>query len=316
MKTLVTESIKKAASFIKKGEVVAFPTETVYGLGANVYDIEAIKKIYTAKGRPFDNPLIVHVASKKDILVLASEIPELAKNIIRDYFPGPITVILRRNELISMLVTAGLGTIAIRMPSSKVALDFIKECGVPIAAPSANLSGSPSPTSYEHVLEDFDGKIPCVLKGPNAKHGLESTVIDCSSGIPHILRPGVITLEQLKGLNERVAYQARTGKIKSPGQKYKHYAPKAKVILLPNGSKELPASDSKKLRAYIGISLPLNLDGIASVRICDDMNDYAKNLFSYFRQCDREEMKIIYAEKVSEEGIGLAIMNRLQKAAK
>lgn len=311
MKTLLTVSIPKAATFIKKGQVVAFPTETVYGLGANVYDEKAIKKIFKAKGRPKDNPLIVHITSKKDIQVLVKEIPETAKKIISKFFPGPITIILKKNEIISNSVTAGLDTIAIRMPSSKIARDLIKICGVPIAAPSANLSGSPSPTSFMHVLNDFRGKIPCILIGPNAKYGLESTVIDCTSAVPQILRPGVITLEQLRKIDKRIKYKSKTTKIKSPGQKYKHYAPKAQLQITNH---KLQIENIKDNSAFIGLAKSIG-NNFAMKKICKDMNVYAKNLFSFFRECDNKGIKIIYAEKVSEKGIGLAIMNRLKKAA-
>jgi L-threonylcarbamoyladenylate synthase len=318
MKTIVTNSIKEAAGFIKKGDIAAFPTETVYGLGAKAYDDNAVKKIYKAKGRPADNPLIVHVASKKDISVLASEIPETAKKIIKAFFPGPITVILKKNEIISDLVTAGLDTIAIRMPSSKIARAFIKECGVPIAAPSANISGSSSPTSFLHVLQDFKGKIPCVLIGPDSKHGLESTVIDCSVNIPVILRPGVISLEQLKKIDKRITYQSKSREAKSPGQKYRHYAPKGKLRI----TNYPPAERAGKLRikkkrdnsAFIGINPSLG-KSFVNKKICKDLNDYAKNLFAFFRECDAMGIKTIYAEKVPEKGIGLAIMNRLKKAS-
>jgi len=310
MKTLLTNSISKAASFIKKGEVAAFPTETVYGIGANVYNEKAAKKIFKAKGRPSDNPLIVHIANKKDISLLVKEIPETAKKIIKIFFPGPLTVILKKNEIIPNVVTAGLNTIAIRMPSSKIARDFIKACGVPIAAPSANLSGSPSPTSFMHVVNDFKGKIPCILLGPNAKYGLESTVIDCTSNIPEILRPGIITIEQLKKIDSRIKFKSKTTKIKSPGQKYRHYSPKAQ-LRITNYKLRIKKQELKS--AYIGFNnqVKKNFD---YVKVCKDLNDYAKNLFSFFRKCDELGIKKIYAQKIEEKGIGLAIMNRLKKA--
>ncbi len=311
MKTLLTNSISIAAKFIKGGEIAAFPTETVYGLGANAYDENAVKKIFKSKGRPADNPLIVHISNKKDINLLANDIPEIAKKIIANFFPGPITVILRKNEIIPDTVTAGLDTIAIRMPSSLIAKKFIKECGVPIAAPSANLSGSPSPTSFMHVLQDFNGKIPCILIGPNAKYGLESTVIDCTSKIPAVLRPGVITLEQLKKIDKRITYKVKSKKIKSPGQKYRHYSPKAKVKVSGTMIKGL-----KDLRiAYIGINNPNDSNCFYKVKVCKSIESYAKTLFSFFRECDKMGIKTIYAQKVEEKGIGLAIMNRLKKAS-
>ena len=311
MQTTITNSVKIAADFIKKGEVAAFPTETVYGIGANAYDEKAVRKIFKAKSRPADNPLIVHIARKKDISVLAKEITPSAKKIISEFFPGPVTVILKKNEIVPDVVTAGLDTIAIRMPSSKIARELIKLSGVPIAAPSANLSGSPSPTNFIHVLRDMRNKIPCVLVGPAARYGLESTVIDCTGKYPVILRPGSVTLEQIKKLDKNAVYQKRVGKIKSPGQKYKHYAPKAKVKIITNY--ELRITNKKSKTAFIGLNKKY-AKGFEVVKICRSIEDYAKNLFSFFRECDEKGIKTIYCEKVSEKGIGAAIMNRLRKA--
>lgn len=311
MKTLLTKSPRKAAAYIKRSELVAFPTETVYGLGANVYDEKAIEKIFKFKKRPSDNPLIVHISNRQQIEILSESVPPIAKKLISRFFPGPLTIILKKNEIIPDTVTAGLDTIAIRMPSSKIARKFIEECGLPIAAPSANLSGSPSPTTYRHVLEDFKGKIPCILIGPEAKYGLESTVVDCTSGIPAVLRPGVVTLEQLRKVDRRIKLK-KGGKLKSPGHSYRHYAPKAKVIL----SSPKPSPHMKEtMTAYMGISAPRNKKTFSLVKQCSNAEDYAKNLFSFFRECDRKGIKIIYAQKVPEKGIGLAIMNRLRKAS-
>ncbi len=330
MQTTITNSVKIAADFIKSGEVAAFPTETVYGIGANAYDEKAVRKIFKAKGRPADNPLIVHIARKKDISVLAKEITPSAKKIIKEFFPGPVTVILKKNEIVPGVVTAGLDTIAIRMPASKIARELIKLSGVPIAAPSANLSGSPSPTNFIHVLRDMRNKIPCVLIGPAAKFGLESTVIDCTGKYPVILRPGSITLEQIKRLDKNAVYQKRTGKVKSPGQKYKHYAPKARVKIVkretsnvkretPNVKRETSkvkreTSNVKRVKeAYIGLTRKFARD-FEVAKICKTIEEYAKNLFSFFRECDEMGIKTIYCEKVPEKGIGAAIMNRLGKA--
>ncbi len=309
MQTTITNSVEIAADFIKKGEVAAFPTETVYGIGANAYDEKAVRKIFKAKGRPADNPLIVHVARKKDIAVLASVITPSAKKIISEFFPGPVTVILKKNEIVPDIVTASLDTIAIRMPASQIARELIKLSGVPIAAPSANLSGSPSPTNFIHVLRDMRNKIPCVLVGPSAKYGLESTVIDCTGTFPVILRPGSITLEQIKKLDKNVVYQKRVGKIKSPGQKYKHYSPEAKVKLVKRET-----SNVKRVKeAFIGLSKK-SAKGFEHVKICRSVEEYAKNVFSFFRECDELGIKTIYCEEVHEKGIGAAIMNRLRKA--
>lgn len=323
MQTTITNSVKIAADFIKKGEVAAFPTETVYGIGANAYDEKAVRKIFKAKGRPADNPLIVHVAQKKDIAVLASVITPSAKKIIKEFFPGPVTVILKKNEIVPDVVTASLDTIAIRMPASKIARKLIKLSGVPIAAPSANLSGSPSPTNFIHVLRDMRNKIPCVLVGPGAKYGLESTVIDCTGKFPVILRPGSITLEQIKKLDKNAVYQKRVGKIKSPGQKYRHYSPKANVKLVKreasNVKREMSnvkreTSNVKRVKeAFIGLSKKF-AKGFERVKVCRSIEEYAKNLFSFFRECDELGIKTIYCEQVHEKGIGAAIMNRLRKA--
>lgn len=329
MQTTITNSVKIAADFIKKGEVAAFPTETVYGIGANAYDEKAVRKIFKAKGRPADNPLIVHIARKKDISVLAKEITPSAKKIISEFFPGPVTVILKKNEIVPDIVTAGLDTIAIRMPASKIARELIMLSGVPIAAPSANLSGSPSPTNFIHVLRDMRNKIPCVLVGPAAKYGLESTVIDCTGKYPEILRPGSVTLEQIRKLDKNAVYQKRVGKVKSPGQKYKHYAPKAKVKFVKRETSNVKretsnvkretsnvkrgTSNVKRGKAYIGLNKKF-ANGFEFARVCRSIEDYAKNLFSFFRECDEMGIKTIYCEKVPEKGIGAAIMNRLSKA--
>lgn len=310
MKTTVTNNPKIAAAFIKAGEIAAFPTETVYGLGADAYNEKAVKKIFKAKGRPVDNPLIVHIANKKDINVLAQEITPSAKKIISKFFPGPVTVILKKNEIIPPATTAGLDTIAIRMPAGRLAQQLIKAAGVPVAAPSANLSGSPSPTNFLHVLRDFNNKIPCLLIGPPAKYGLESTVIDCTGKNPVILRPGSVTLEQIKKLDKNAVIQKKGGKIKSPGQKYKHYSPKADVRII-NVKREM--SNVKRNEAFIGLDRNLG-KGFEKVLICRFMNDYARKLFSFFRECDDEGIKTIWCQKVAEKGIGAAIMNRLNKA--
>ena len=311
IKTEVIKDLKKAAKYILDSEVVAFPTETVYGLGANVFDEKAVKKIYKLKNRPKDNPLIVHISNKKQIEFLASHVSEIAKHIIKNYFPGPVTVILKKHEIVPFEATAGLNTIAVRMPASKIALDFIKECGVPIAAPSANRSGSPSPTSYKHVLEDFNGKVKCILMGPDSKYGIESTVIDCTSSFPALMRPGVIGAEELDISNTPLILHTSSKFPKSPGQKYKHYAPKAKVVIVNKMKNPVPNS------AYIGFSkIDASIHNkLEEIKICDDPFDYAKNLFSFFRECDSKKIKTIYCQRVVEKGIGMAIMNRLKKAS-
>jgi len=313
MKTILTNNPKQAAKYILKSDVVAFPTETVFGLGANAFDEKAVKKIFKLKKRPQDNPLIVHIANKKQVNLIAASVNETAKKLINKYFPGPLTVILKKNEVVPDAVTAGLDTVAVRMPSSRIARDFIKVCKVPIAAPSANLSGTPSPTGFGHVLEDFNGKVSCILIGPESKYGLESTVIDCSGDIPHVLRPGIITLEELQKIDSRIRLEKKRGKAKSPGTKYRHYSPKARVIIVNK-----PAQNKlNKSSAYIGINslLPLSRNKLGMYRHCKSKPEYAKSLFSFFRECDSIGIKIIFAQKVENREIGLAIMNRLKKAS-
>ncbi len=313
MKTFLTNNPKQAAKYIIKSDVVAFPTETVYGLGANAFDESAVKKIYRLKRRPKDNPLIVHISNKKQLNLLASGISKAAGALIKKYFPGPLTVILKKNDIVPDIVSAGLDTVAVRMPSSKIASEFINLCGVPIAAPSANLSGTPSPTDFTHVLDDFGGKVSCILIGPKAKYGLESTVIDCSGNIPQVLRPGIITIEELQKIDKRIKLKKGSSKIKSPGTKYRHYSPKAKVIIV----KYPPKGNINKSYAYIGIQTlpPVYRNKLGKYLHCKTKIEYAKLLFSFFRECDVNGIKIIYAEKVDKKGIGLAVMNRLKKAA-
>ncbi|NPV11214.1 MAG: threonylcarbamoyl-AMP synthase [Ignavibacteria bacterium] len=314
MKTLVTSSVKIASEFIKKGEVVAFPTETVYGLGANVYDDDAIKKIFVVKRRPTDNPLIVHISNINQIESLVKKINNCAKTIIENFFPGPITIVLEKNDAISELVSGGLNTIAIRMPSLELTKKFIDECGVPIAAPSANLSGSPSPTSWKHVYNDLNGKIPCILKGPDCEVGIESTVVDCTKNKPVVLRPGIISIEDLKKVfsDVKIYKPKNISKPKSPGMKYKHYAPKAKVVLI-NSEEDLEKIEfDKDKAAFIGL---LKIKGLKKIKRVNDLRDYARNIFKFFRQCDEENIEVIFCQSVPEIGLGLAIMNRLTKAA-
>jgi L-threonylcarbamoyladenylate synthase len=316
MKTIVTSSIKTASSFIKSGELVGMPTETVYGLGANVFDENAVKKIFKVKRRPPDNPLIVHVSSYEQIEQLTNKITQNAEKIIRNFFPGPITIVLKKNEVISNFVTAGLDTIAIRIPNLDITKRFIDACGVPIAAPSANISGSPSPTSWQHVYNDLNGKIPCILKGPKCKIGIESTVVDCTSNIPVILRPGSVSVDNLRTIFPKVKSSPPTqnGKVKSPGMQYRHYSPKAKVVLVENRKEVLKIISKSSLKnfAFIGYE---KISSSRKSTIVNSLNDYAHKLFAFFRSCDEAGIEIIFCQKVNEEGIGLALMNRLQKSA-
>lgn len=312
MQTVLTTSTHEAADFIKRGGVVAFPTETVYGLGANVFDEEAIKKIFIAKGRPNDNPLIAHVADVSQISLLASHITESAQKLIDVFFPGPLTVVLPKNERVPTIATAGLQTVGVRMPNHPIANEFLKACDVPLVAPSANLSGKPSPTTWQAVYEDLNGKIDCILKGEQTDVGLESTVVDCTTDVPLILRAGAVTLEQLQSVvsSTRLANTKEDEPARSPGLKHKHYSPRARVVLIDKPQEASSSDDS----AYIGLNAPESAFGIQQV--CSSVEEYAYDLFLFFRRCDERGIKIIFCQRVEEKDLGLALMDRLKRAAK
>ena len=312
MKTTLTTSVKEAAEFIRRGGTVAFPTETVYGLGANVFDEKAIAKIFAAKRRPNDNPLIAHVGSIEQIETLVSKITPSAEKFIAAFFPAPLTLVLPKAEAVPLAATANLDTIGVRMPKNTLALEFLRACDVPLVAPSANLSGKPSPTTWQAVYEDLNGRIECILQGDAATEiGLESTVVDCTSKVPLVLRSGAITLEDLQRIvPETRLYQIKENEIaKSPGLKHRHYSPRAKVVLVSGKWK----TENGKSKAFIGLNAP---DAeFELVKICDSVDDYAHEVFNFFRECDRIGIETIYCETVEEKGIGLALMDRLKRAA-
>lgn len=292
-----------AAKSIQKGGLVAFPCETVYGLGANIYNDKALKNIYKVKGRPNDNPLIVHISSSEQLQELTSHISLKSLSLTRKFWPGPLTLILKKNPNISNVVSAGLDSIAIRMPSNKIALELIKESGVPIAAPSANISTKPSPTHAIHVIDDLNTKIDVILDGGDVEIGVESTVIDMTGETPELLRPGKITREEIEEVIGPINESSHTSqKPKSPGMKYKHYSPNAKVIII-----ESQKNYKEKLQEYSN----------KKIKLLTYKNDIemAKKLFYDFRECDKEGVEIILVQKVLEEGLGKAIMNRLRKAS-
>jgi len=325
------DEIKIAVETIVKGGLVAFPTETVYGLGANVFNAKAIEKIYEVKGRPKDNPFIAHIADKKDVYRLASEIPEKAEGLMKKFWPGPLTLIFKKSKIVPDVTTAGLSTVAIRMPDNKIALALIRESKVPIAAPSANLAGKPSPTSAEHVIHDLYGKIEVIIDAGKTKIGVESTVLDITTDPPTLLRPGGVTLEELGSflgkvkLHPIVKSEKKIGKViaKSPGMKYKHYAPEAeltvikgKTIAVREKIQEL-ANEYKTLGKRVGVMTTSKYDYDADVVkfVGRDLKTIAKNLFKTFREFDKEKVDVIIAESVKTSGMGLAIMNRLKKAS-
>lgn len=323
-KVINTDRIEEAALCLKNGGTVVFPTETVYGLGADAFNPDAIKKIYIAKGRPSDNPLIVHISDVSDVNKLASFVTPNARILMKKFWPGPLTLIFKKNHLVPNEVTAGLDTVAVRYPSNTIAAELIKKSGVFVAAPSANLSGSPSPTVCEDVISDLNGRVDYIIDGTGCEIGLESTVVDVSGNETVILRPGGITLEMIKELIPNARLDGglidEDSVPKCPGLKYKHYSPKAKVLVVQG--------DKKKIREYISSKLNSSKDagvltyGFAEyenadyvINAGDNMNEYAHNLFSSLRSFDKKGIKLIYAEFNIEDGIGVAVRNRLYKAA-
>jgi len=308
METLLTNVPEVAAEIIRRGGVVAFPTETVYGLGANVFDAAAVARIFEAKQRPANNPLIAHVASMEQIEELAAEITPSAREFIKAFFPGPLTVVLRKTERVPAIATAGLNTIGIRMPRFAPAHRFIEACGVPVAAPSANVSGRPSPTTWQAVFEDLNGRIDGILQGELTEIGLESTVVDCMGEFPVVLRSGSVSVEQLQAVvpGTAAATGSDTEAPRSPGMLYRHYSPRARVVI------GLGGADGGRA-AFIGLNEPET--SYELTKICVTAEEYARSLFEFFREADRAGVDTIYCEAVPETGIGAAIMDRLRRAA-
>lgn len=327
------EGVAYAANIIKQGGVVAFPTETVYGLGANALDPLAVKKIFEAKGRPQDNPLIVHV-SDKNINNLVDNISPIANDLMEKFFPGPLTIILNKKDIIPDETSAGLKTIGIRMPSNEIARKLIEFSGVPIAAPSANISGRPSPTDVNRCIEDLNDRVDCIIGGNNSNVGVESTIVDCTVEPPCVLRPGGITLEQLKQVYNDIyidpsimAKPSDNLKPKAPGMKYRHYAPKAPVKIIKGDLKKTIEKINEIVQNYIDNNKTVGIIAteetrqfykngyVVSLGSRKDMNKIAHNLFETLRSFDDKNVDVILSEAFDENGIGLAIMNRLNKSA-
>ena len=328
------EAIEKGAEIIKKGGVVAFPTETVYGLGADALNKEAVKKIFEAKGRPQDNPLIIHVADH-DLSAYAAEIPDKAQELMNKFWPGPLTIILKKTDLIPMETSAGLHTVGIRMPSNETARLLIKAAGCPIAAPSANISGKPSPTNFWRCVEDLDGKVDMIIGDGSSIVGLESTIIDYSVFPPRLLRPGYITYDDVHKIDQDIVYDEAMTRAdekeipKAPGMKYRHYAPKAPLFIITGDSELVKrrivelSKNHQKLGEIVGILAPkerekmYNKENIRFISLGSENNssEIARNLFEGLRTFDDLNVDVILAEGFSEEGVGVAIMNRLKKAS-
>lgn len=320
--------IIQASDQLIKNETVAFPTETVYGLGGNAQSDEAVSKIFAAKGRPADNPLIIHIAERSQLEAFVDSVPEKAEKLISAFWPGPLTMIFNKKVgALSDLATAGLSTVAIRMPDHPVALALLKKTGLPIAAPSANSSGKPSPTTANHVWEDLHGRIAGIVDGGPTGVGVESTVIDCTEDIPTILRPGGITKEQLMEAIGEVrldpALQDSEQAPKSPGMKYKHYAPDAPLYLVDGERAFMQklVSEKRKEGKSVGVLTTeenKNYYDANVVITCGsraDLRTVASGLYDALRQLNHENVDIIYGEIFSTEGVGAAVMNRLIKAA-
>ena len=316
-----------AAETIIQGDIIAFPTETVYGLGANCFDEDALDKIYKAKGRPSDNPIIVHVSSIEQATEIAARVSPTAKKLMEHFWPGPLTLVMQKKDEVPKKVTGGLDTVAIRMPMHQVARTIIELAGVPIAAPSANISGKPSPTTAQAVFDDMDGKIPLIVDSGPCEVGIESTVLDVTGNIPVILRPGMITLEMLREIVGEVSDTPKKGdKVKSPGTKYAHYSPNANLTIV----KGPEAAVARHILIKLGADMSA---GKKSGVICFDQTkrnysgnvlslgsrynskEIAKNLYEVFRKADEMELVNVYVEALDEVGEGIAIMNRLIHAS-
>ena len=329
--SLPSAAVQEAAEVIKKGGLAAFPTETVYGLGANGLDAEASAGIYQAKGRPSDNPLILHISSMEMLAEIAAEIPPVAKKIMTAFCPGPVTLILKRTEKVPLSITGGLDTVGVRMPDHDIARALIAAAGVPIAAPSANISGRPSPTTAEAVAADMDGRIDVILDGGACSFGVESTIVDCTAEIPTILRPGAVTWEMLtEVLGEVRIDPALAGEKtvpKAPGMKYTHYAPKAPLTLIEGAPEQMAAAFSREIERLQqtgkrpGVIVSAETAKEIACSDCyiygprTDTDKIAASLYEALRSFDSSPVDVLLAEGVSEEGLGLAIMNRLHKAS-
>lgn len=307
METVLTKDPGEAAAFIRRGGVVAFPSETVYGLGANVFDERAVTRIFAAKRRPADNPLIAHIAELEHIADLVEYVTPSAAKLIDAFFPGPVTVVLKKGSRVPLIATAGLDTIGVRMPRLALAHEFIHACESPVAAPSANLSGRPSPTTWQSVSEDLNGRIDCILQGDATDIGLESTVVDCTRAVTVLLRKGAVSIDELRRVIPEIELHDATtpGPARSPGLLHKHYSPQAKVVIARE-----PAHESD---AFIGLHEPASKVWLS--RICGDVGEYARVVFEFFRECDRRGVETIVCEPVEESGLGSALMDRLRRAA-
>lgn len=325
--------IGRAGEVIRSGGLVAFPTETVYGLGGDALNPESSKKIYAAKGRPSDNPLIVHICRWEDLTPIVKKIPKQAGILAKAFWPGPLTMIFEKSGLVPKETTGGLDTVAVRFPSNRIAQELIRAAGGYIAAPSANISGRPSPTLGRHCLEDLDGRIEMILDGGPVGIGLESTIIDLTEEEPTILRPGYVTKEMLTHLlgnveTDRTILNAASGqRPKAPGMKYRHYAPRGELVIVEGEPDRVISFINEACKSHRSAGEKTGVictdetagrylaDLVRSAGSREDEESVARDLFRILREFDEEDASYLYAESFGQEGIGLAIMNRLMKAA-
>lgn len=321
--------MKKAGELLRRGGLVAFPTETVYGLGADALNEEAARKIYAAKGRPSDNPLIVHIADMEALERIAEDIPETARALAKAFWPGPLTMILRKKECVPYETTGGLSTVAVRMPSDEIAREMIRQGGGYIAAPSANVSGRPSPTTAQHVYEDMNGRIPMILDGGPVQIGLESTIVDLTEDRPVILRPGYITLSMIRSITGEAEIDRgliaddSAVRPKAPGMKYRHYAPKAELQIVEGPMEQVISYINERCAGSSGTGIICTEETRARYLYGDvkcigsrtDELSIASHLFAILREFDKDHVERIYSESFDTPELGQAIMNRLLKAA-
>lgn len=327
------EALRTAGEILKKGGLVAFPTETVYGLGGDGLNPDSSRKIYAAKGRPSDNPLIIHICRWEDIYEIADPVPEAAKKVAEAFWPGPLTMILKKKDIVPKETTGGLETVAIRFPSHKTAQALIEAAGGFVAAPSANASGRPSPTLAKYVAEDMDGRIDMIIDGGAVGIGLESTIIDLTGEEPMILRPGYVTQEMLSGVLGQVDMDKTILDVnckerpKAPGMRYRHYAPQAELVIMEGAQENVIAAINEKTRTFQAAGERVGViatdetkedycaDIVKSVGAREDEDAVARSLFRILREFDDENVTKIYSEAFCAEGLGQAVMNRLLKAA-
>lgn len=327
------EAIQRAGEILKNGGLVAFPTETVYGLGGDALNPESSKKIYAAKGRPSDNPLIVHVCCMEDVEKIVDKVPEAAYKLAQAFWPGPLTMIMNKSEAVPKETTGGLDTVAIRMPSNKIAAELIRAEGGYIAAPSANISGRPSPTVARYCIEDLDGKVEMIIDGGQVGIGLESTIVDLTVETPMILRPGYVTLEMLEkvlgnvDVDKTIIDANSKLKPKAPGMKYRHYAPKGELTIVEGNQEKVIEYINSQAKNYmeqgkrVGVICTdatfdkYHADEVKSAGNRENEETIARELFKILREFDDDKVDVMYSEAFDDSGIGQAIMNRLLKAA-